>query len=273
MATFLLTWKPKLYDQWLVDIPELIMEINENGFCKYGWSTGSSKKIQPNDRVFMMKLGENPGIVASGWTASDVYEDKHWNPKAKSKKANYVEVDFDTIINPETEAIFPLPLQKNGVYRNQKTWTPQSSGMELHDEVAEKLEKDWANFLRRPVPVREISYADEVDFQKTFREGAPKKVTTTVYERKPAARAICIKFYGAVCKVCEFDFSKKYGELGKGFIHVHHLQPKAEIGKSVKLNPIRDLRPVCPNCHAMIHQRKPVYSIEELKMIMKNAGK
>ena len=121
------------------------------------------------------------------------------------------------------------------------------------------------------MPVREISYADEVDIQKTFSEGAPKKITTTVYERNPVARAICIKIYGAVCKVCEFDFSKKYGELGKGFIHVHHLHPKAEVRKKSELNPIRDLRPVCPNCHAMLHQRKPVYSIEELKEVIKKA--
>lgn len=269
MTAYLLTWKPKLYDKWIENIHASISEIDENGFCKYSWSTGSNKSVQSDDRVFMMKLGKDPGIVASGWVASNVYSDKHWNPKSKSKKANYVDVHFDTILNPVTDKIFSVPLRKDGIYRNQKTWTPQSSGMRLDDEVAEQLEKDWASFLNRPFPFREISYADEIDTEKTYQEDAPKKVTTMVYERNPVARAICIKAYGAVCSVCGFDFAQKYGELGKGFIQVHHLQPRAEIGKNTKLNPIRDLRPVCPNCHAMLHQRKPIYSIEELKEIIK----
>lgn len=272
MTTYLLTWKPKLYDKWIENIHDSISEIEENGFCEYGWSTGSNKSVQPGDRVFMMKLGENPGIVADGWAVSKVYKGKHWNPKAKSKSANYVDVHFYTILNPKTDKIFSLPLQKDGLYQNQKTWTPQSSGMELHDEVAEQLEKDWAKFLNQSVPVRQIDYADEIDKTKTFREGTTKQVKVNVYERNTEARAICIKKYGASCSVCGFDFGKKFGEIGAGFIHVHHLKPLSEIRKGYKLNPIEDLRPVCPNCHAMIHQRKPIpYTVEELKAILKRA--
>jgi len=272
MATYLLTWKPKLYDPWIENIHDSIAELSENGFCKYSWSTGSNKSVKPNDRVFMMKLGENPGIIASGWAVSKVYTDRHWNRNAISKTAKYVDVHFDAILNPEIDKPFSKPLLREGVFQKQKTWTPQSSGMNIFDDIAEQLERDWAKYLKQP-PVRQISYTDEIDTEKTYQEGAPKKITTTVYERNPVARAICIRFYGAVCSVCNFDFSKQYGELGKGFIHVHHLQPRAAIEKSNKLNPTRDLRPVCANCHAMLHQRKPIYSIEELKAIIKKDAK
>jgi 5-methylcytosine-specific restriction protein A len=56
-----------------------------------------------------------------------------------------------------------------------------------------------------------------------------------------------------------------YGEIGKNFIHVHHVKPLSEIDEQYKINPIKDLRPVCPNCHAMLHKRKPAYSIEEIQ--------
>ncbi|MCK6568820.1 MAG: HNH endonuclease [Anaerolineales bacterium] len=270
MATYLLLWNQDIF-QW-EDIQESIDEIDRYGFAYFEWRTGNNKRIQPDDRLFLMKVGSPPkGIVASGWAISQVLQTKF--KESKREIANYIELNFDAILNPDHENIFPIEKLEQGVYQGKKTWTPQASGMIIESDIAEQLEKDWASFLKRPVPVKEINYADELDVQKTYQEGAPKKVTTTVYERNPLARAVCIKEYGAICAVCGFDFERKYGELGKGFIHVHHLQPRAEVGKNDKLNPKRDLRPVCPNCHAMLHQREPVYSIDELRDIIKKAAK
>ena len=71
--------------------------------------------------------------------------------------------------------------------------------------------------------------------------------------------------WGCACAVCGFDFGTQFGSLGEGFIHVHHLLPLAEIRQEYAVDPIEHLRPVCPNCHAMLHKRQPVMSIEELK--------
>jgi 5-methylcytosine-specific restriction protein A len=46
---------------------------------------------------------------------------------------------------------------------------------------------------------------------------------------------------------------------------VHHLKSLAEIGAEYELDPVRDLRPVCPNCHAMIHRKYPPYGLEEVR--------
>jgi 5-methylcytosine-specific restriction protein A len=59
-----------------------------------------------------------------------------------------------------------------------------------------------------------------------------------------------------------------YGDLGKGFIHVHHIVPISEIGTSYKVDPIKDLVPVCPNCHSMMHRLNPVITIADLKSII-----
>ncbi len=111
-------------------------------------------------------------------------------------------------------------------------------------------------------------YPDEVEVTG-HTEGATKKVLVNAYERSSKARTDCIRHYGAHCYICRFDFSKIYGdELGKGFIHVHHLVDISTIGKEYIVDPINDLRPLCPNCHAMIHKRKPALKLEELKNII-----
>jgi 5-methylcytosine-specific restriction protein A len=271
MATYLFTWNPARWD-WTY-LQDSIAEVRENGYCSESWSCGVTKKIRTDDRAFLMKLGVEPrGIIASGWVTSDVYEGRHWDrdKKAKSKTALYVDVDWDTLLDPEID-IFPRVWLDSGAY-SRMHWEPQASGVRIPDEIAAQLEKDWAKFLDRPATIREMAFAEEIDTTRTYAEGATRQVTVNVYERNAKARAICVIRYGPNCSACGFNFGRTYGETGEGFIHVHHLKPLAEAGKGYKLNPIRDLRPVCPNCHAMLHQRKPAYSIEELKTIIKRAA-
>ena len=109
-----------------------------------------------------------------------------------------------------------------------------------------------------------IVYPDDIDDNDLF-EGSKKQITVNAYERSLQARQNCIAHYGTKCVICSFDFKKIYGEIGHNFIHVHHIKPLSEIDEKYKINPIEDLRPVCPNCHAMIHKRKPPYSIEEIQ--------
>ena len=107
----------------------------------------------------------------------------------------------------------------------------------------------------------DILYPEEVS--SNLKEGSKKIITVNSYERNSKARSECINNYGVNCFVCGFNFQNTYGTRGKGFIHVHHLVPVSDIGDEYEINPITDLRPVCPNCHAMLH-RKGNISIEEL---------
>lgn len=102
-------------------------------------------------------------------------------------------------------------------------------------------------------------------------EGLKKQVTVNKYERSSLARKKCIDFHGLNCYVCDMNFLNYYGEIGAGFIHVHHLVPIHQIGKEYKVNYKEDLVPVCPNCHAMLHRKNngSEISIEELKKMIK----
>jgi predicted HNH restriction endonuclease len=112
----------------------------------------------------------------------------------------------------------------------------------------------------------DIVYADEVSGDEHFLEGRGKQVVVNAYERSATARRLCIRHYGCRCAVCDVSFEERYGEIGRGYIHVHHQTTVASNqGKQYVVDPIRDLRPVCPNCHAMLHQTNPPLTIEALK--------
>jgi len=116
----------------------------------------------------------------------------------------------------------------------------------------------------------DINEVREVEKNIRFREGATSQTVINSYERNPQARKKCLEYYGTSCFVCEFDFGKTFGKIGEGFIHVHHLKPISEIREEYEINPIEDMRPVCPNCHAIIHRRDPVFSIEEMKILLQS---
>jgi 5-methylcytosine-specific restriction protein A len=111
-------------------------------------------------------------------------------------------------------------------------------------------------------------FPDEVGPDVVHLEGAVSTIQVNRFERDPAARRKCIAYYGAQCSVCEFDFYVAFGEIGRGFVHVHHILPISQIHGEYVVNPIADLRPVCPNCHAMLHRRQPPYSVEELRLML-----
>jgi 5-methylcytosine-specific restriction protein A len=123
-------------------------------------------------------------------------------------------------------------------------------------------------WLRRDRPEQALTPDEIIDLTNLF-EGATTTVTVNAYERNVPARNICIEHFGATCVVCNFDFGRRYGNAADGLIHVHHLVPLSEIGEHYSVDPIKDLRPVCPNCHAVIHRRNPPYSIDEVRRMLK----
>jgi len=103
---------------------------------------------------------------------------------------------------------------------------------------------------------------------KQYFEGGAIPVMVNKFERNPEARRECIEHYGTKCMVCNFDFYETYGKRGEGFIHVHHIVNLSDIRKNYEVDPIKDLIPVCPNCHSMIHRyKKEVLTIEQVKEI------
>lgn len=113
-------------------------------------------------------------------------------------------------------------------------------------------------------------WPDELPEGQTYVEGLAQQVVVNRYERSPKARAACITHYGCVCQVCQVNFAERYGALGAGFIHVHHVLPIASIGSEYRVDPVADLVPVCPNCHAMLHRQEPPLALERLRELLRD---
>lgn len=154
--------------------------------------------------------------------------------------------------------------------RKYKFWDLFFDGWDDGKYFVWQLKPNLVEALEQSKLTGELQFADELprDFLRELTEGIKRTVIINSYERNPKARQLCVEYWGLSCSVCGIDFEKVYGEIGKEFIHVHHLIPVSQIGDLYQIDPIKDLRPVCPNCHSMLHKRKPPLKIEELKKMM-----
>lgn len=113
-----------------------------------------------------------------------------------------------------------------------------------------------------------LSFSGVFELEELPEEGKMHTVQTTKYERNSVYRKLCIEHYGCTCQICGENLFNKYGEIAKGFIEVHHIEPVSEYAQPKVISPISDLLPVCPNCHAMLHRKKPAYLPLEVKAML-----
>ena len=137
-------------------------------------------------------------------------------------------------------------------------------------EARRRLDTVPDDARRRRVPVENL-FPEAMPDGRTYREGAVRRILVNAYERDPRAREACLRRHGRRCKVCGLSFEKRYGSIGRDFIHVHHLKPVAARRRTYRIDPVKDLVPVCPNCHAMLHTSHPPLSVAELKQALADA--
>ncbi|MFT3748197.1 MAG: hypothetical protein QM768_07765 [Agriterribacter sp.] len=150
----------------------------------------------------------------------------------------------------------------------------KDTGWKMWDELQQALKNlnlvsiDTDNSNER-LPTETFQF----DEKELFKEGKVVQVFVNRYERNQKARQECIRHYGDKCFACGFDFGATYGDIAKGFIHVHHLTQLADISEEYSIDPINDLAPLCANCHSVIHLTKPAMTIEELKKLLKKSSR
>lgn len=146
------------------------------------------------------------------------------------------------------------------------------SNITAFSQVKQEINSQFMDEINDLIKAKQIPILpDEIPRQEKLTEGAKKQIVVNAYERSYKARKACIEHYGFRCVVCGFDFAKFYGDEFEGIIHVHHVKPLFEINESYEVDPIKDLRPVCPNCHSALHSKidGKFYDIDELKSKIK----
>jgi Predicted restriction endonuclease len=143
------------------------------------------------------------------------------------------------------------------------TKLPFTDDIESYDEKS--IAADWA--VRSVAMIMSLMNIEQIE-DELYYEGGLKRAETNRYERNPVNRELCLAANGYKCMICGFDFEEKYGVIGHHFIHVHHIEQVSLHLEEYLINPVTDLLPVCPNCHAMLHRSDPPLKPDELKTII-----
>jgi 5-methylcytosine-specific restriction protein A len=268
---FVMVWNPRVWPDSEWENFQTDVDRTEQGdFVSGSWSLGArTSGINPGDHVFLLRQHSDRGILAHGVVKDrkgpTVYKAPDF--RKPSVRRNYIDIEWHRIVAPKDRlAVAELEKKIGAVNWNRI----QGSGQELDPVALRDLLKLWIGHLTRVD--RDEVWNDPASESAVPEEGRKKAVTSYRYERSKRARRECIAAHGHSCAVCGFSFSDLYGTHGSGFIQVHHLRPLAGGGgRNKKVDPVRDLRPVCSNCHSMLHRtadpRKPL-SISELKNII-----
>lgn len=197
---------------------------------------------------------------------------KEWQFSAKgNRQPGYTQaIEHVRLIQEENYSLRTFPMRGSRRFPEQGELSPaliEDFTPVLSDSRIKELPDGWyVEATEDDDSLPEEIYASEDS--EGYVEGAPVTVTINAYERNPKARAKCLKHWGYTCQVCEMEFGKLYGEIGNNYIHVHHIVPIAKTKKEYIVDPIKDLVPVCPNCHSMLHRTSDTLTVEALKKIM-----
>lgn len=274
---------------------EIFNFFDDEGTC-YGYTPPygriNLKRIQKNDIrqgpdenkyienvlvVFNASKNDGQGRRIIGfYVGATVFKEpfQNTNPKRKIVSSNSfasynirVKSEDAYLLDHENERDIYLPFSKKDGYgygQSNIWYADDSLSMQFRDDIVNKLQ-DIINET-----VVDILYDDERKYYEGEIHSKVKKVITI--KRNADARRKCLNHYFSNnnyrCLLCGFDFVKQYGVLGEKFIEVHHIESHTIKSKSTgihEIDPVKELIPVCSNCHSIIHRRRPELSIETIK--------
>ena len=231
----------------ILQVPEEIRRGN--------WETGYNKY---NEDWFIFSNIGVPGRTGHDYDNYWLGDEFVWHGKTGSKISHD---SIQSMLNPNGNIYLftrdsnrsPFTFEGNVRVKSYKDTVPVTIVWELIDINERSIER----------------LPEEISNAHLFMEGLKKKIYVNRYERNPHARRLCIEHHGLTCIVCGFNFEKFYGKLGSNYIHVHHVIPLSEIKEEYEIDPINDLKPLCANCHAMIHRFSTPLTIDELRRTLR----
>lgn len=263
VAAVLLGWNFNAWDRW--DYPAAVEQVAQSGRFLQRWSVGHALDVRPGTEAWLLVQGRTDawtGLIGHGVVVSEPYAG---TPGAEPADAGWnVSVAFDALL-PLGEQLRPEALSEAVPWLAWRDAIVRP-GLDLPPGAEPGLRRLWRE--RGPTagtPAQVVS--------GTCPPSAVSSIEVNRYERDAEARGVCLAFHGTSCAACGFSFEASYGDAGTGYIDVHHVVPPEMLGGGYQLDPIADLVPLCPNCHAVAHRgvTEP-RTVSELRNIIAAAG-
>ena len=270
---------------WKTDQVRAAIEEAADGHMVDHAASEQFGKVQPGDTVWIVNIekGTHRFLLVARIEVGAVVGQREANRVLKARYGDDYDVYRAThhllAIEGSQEPAHEIPL--DAVARQMRFVAPQSRDRlkitdgqvdqqqvravrELTPDTIEIFEGLWRTASGRDLRRSGIDGEEHVP-NRSYLEGAAVRVLVNRYERDRRARDECVARHGTACAVCGFEFSREYEGVGEGFIHVHHIAPLGTVGQRYRVDPINDLVPVCPNCHAMLHWGTNPPSVEQLR--------
>ena len=139
MAAYIQIWNP---DLWLWDTHAAeVRETKKGNLIRGDWSCGTRKHYEIGQGVFIYRVSDNHGIVASGLVTDEPFEGEHWD--RSGQMTLYVPIDFDVVL--DLQDILPRDRLESEVRFDWRHLI--GSGKEVSGDVAAKLEDLWKRHL------------------------------------------------------------------------------------------------------------------------------
>ena len=262
VAAVILGWNPKEGSRW--DYRAVVEHVAEAGRFLERWNVGRSLDIFPETEVWLLIQGPTEagsGLIGHGVVMSVLAEARQLEDGGAG--GGYASIAFDALL-PLGEQIRPDVLRAAvpGLRWDSTTEDP----IAVPPPVEAGLRKLWRE--QGPAATRRTGLVPG-----THPPAAVTTIEVNRYEQDPDARRVCLAFHGTSCAACGFSFEASYGETGTDAIEVHHVVPPVMLGEGYTLDPVADLVPLCPNCHAMAHLAvASPRTLSELRNIIAAAG-
>ena len=237
---------PCSYDSWTVLSPSIFIKNIDKSVFNYNSSGVPTEVLALFNSLDLIRLKKKNLIV-------------HCLMKQYNVKLSYTNTRINLSWNDDLGAVikefFGIQYKVSNI-----------NNSESFIRITRKTDNEYRfELVNSDIEILQNKDTDEI----ALLEGRRREFKGFIYERNKQNRLAAIKYHGTTCSACGFNFEETYGPVGSGFIEIHHIKPLYTYETQTKVDPVRDLIPLCPNCHSIAHIIKDeVLTIEEIKLLI-----
>lgn len=243
MTSVFLAWDPVWPEAWQPDYQAAAAIAANAGFFRAVWDVASAEDgPEPGSDAWFVVPGERPGLAGHGVVVSAPYGVA--DPETADGWVRLVDIDIDVLL-PLDELVLleDLPPEIAGL-------CPEAGAAAVLDQaLSGELRRAWSRNAS-PEPSGGL-------LPGSLPQPAVRWSLTSRWEHHPGARRVCLAHHGPACSACGFDPEAVFGPDGAGVMQVHHIVPPSLLSDGYELDPVTDLVPLCPTCHAVSHRGFP----------------